>query len=171
MAVEEIRGVGAGIMAARSGGLILFALCAAVQDFRKRSILLWLFWVFSAFGLGLMAAELFFGSQEADLRSLLLRGSAFLPGLLLLPMARFSGGAVGMGDALYLLTAAFYLQAGELMGVFLGGLLLSGGAALLILASGSLSGKDRGKEPLPFAVFLLPAVILTLYLKYAAGPG
>ena len=74
-----------------------------------------------------------------------------------------------MGDALYLLTAAFYLQAGEIMGVFLGGLLLSGGAALLILAAGSLSGKDRGREPLPFAVFLFPAVILTLYLKY--GPG
>ena len=79
MAAEGIKGVEAGIMAARSGGLILFALCAAVQDFRKRSILLWLFWVFSAFGLGLMAAELFFGSQEADLRSILLRGSAFLP--------------------------------------------------------------------------------------------
>ena len=76
-----------------------------------------------------------------------------------------------MGDALYLLTAAFYLQAGALMGLFRVGLLLSGGTALLILAAGFLSGKDRGKEPLPFAVFLLPAVILTLYLKYGSGPG
>ena len=82
-----------------------------------------------------------------------------------------SGQLYGFQIILYLLTAAFYLQAGELMGVFLFGLLLSGGAALLILAAGFLSGKDRGRDPLPFAVFLFPAVILTLYLKYGSGPG
>ena len=141
-----------GIDAAARLFFLIFAGAAAVQDLRNLSISLRTFLIF-----GLLGAVLCICRRSLEPGALL---QGFLPGLTLLVLSRLSGGSLGTGDALYFLTAAFYLELWQLFLLFAGGLLLCSGAALCMLAAGFLRGRDMRRKRIPFVVCLLPPALL-----------
>lgn len=147
----------------------LFALCAAVQDLRKRSVSLRTFTVFGSIGAGLLLFSLalaFFSGAGVPLK---LRALSFLPSFAFFLAAKLWKNSVGTGDALFLFTAAFYLPPESLFWLCISGIVLCAFSALCILCAGFFAGRNRGRESLPFLIFFLPAacVILAAGLKAA----
>lgn len=141
----------------KTAALFLFALCAAVQDLRRRSILLWTFLLFLIPGLLAAFVRLFVLGEGSS------AALALLPGLFALFLAKPGIGLLGLGDAFYLLLAACYLTPRELLWMLFAGILFCGVWALFLQCFGMLSGRDFRKYRLPFAVFLFPAVCMVLF--------
>ena len=141
--------------ALRRLGILLFAGSAAVQDFRHRGISVQTFAVFWGFGIALAVMD-----QS-------LQFTAFLPGLGLLILSGLSQGGVGSGDALYFLTAAWFLSFERLLWVLCAGLALSAVMGLFLFMLSGLNGRSRagtGKYPLPFTAIVFPAVYAAVFL-------
>lgn len=144
----------------------LFAASAAVQDARERSISIRTFQSFALGGAVLWVWSFQTGMSGSAAEHVLGLLLAFLPGTFLCLLSIVSSEAIGKGDAFYFLTAAFYVSATELWILLCAGLMLSSLAGLILFAGGGAhtSGRIAGKEGLPFAVFLFPAVCLKLFL-------
>lgn len=151
----------------QKAAMTLFAWSAAVQDLKKRSISLWSFAVFAGAGFLCMLWSLCLKGDEILLQEFPWGRVflAFLPGAALYVLAKWSRELIGIGDALYFLTAAFYFSAAELCLIFCMSLLLAAGCGLILFAfrTGDAGKGHCGAIRLPFAVCLLPSVMLVMY--------
>lgn len=155
----------------RRSGILLFAGDAALQDLRHRSIAAKTFAIFGLWG---FAAAVFQMAMEGSsmkflfsLHSLVSIFSPFLPGILLLILSKILRGAVGNGDALYFLTAAWFLPMGKLVWVLCAGFCFSAAAGLCLILKNCLLGRRQRNIkncPLPFAAIVFPAVCAALLL-------
>ena len=88
-----------------------------------------------------------------------------VPGLLLLPVAKFSGGALGMGDGLVVLISGLYMGIWRTLEFVTLALLLAAVWAGFLMI---FKKKDR-KASFPFIPFLLAAYALPWMIRAAEG--
>lgn len=139
-----------------------FLAAAAGADLKSREIPLWLFPAGCFPGLLFLADSLKIYGWSGFL-------AGFAPGIALLLLSHASGGAVGMGDGLFFLGAAFYLSpAGSIallfLGIFLCGLFGAG-----VAVRGFFHGRGTRGCRVPFLPFLLPAFGILLFFGHAGG--
>ena len=156
-------------------------IAAALQDFKERqvSVILVLFGaVAGGLGLFLMGENQFGGvtetwtdMEQADWMVKYLEmqavriGKAAGIGMILLILAKVTGGAMGYGDGLFFLMSACYWEWKYLLVLFLGALGVSSawGMALLMKRQWSRGGNhvDQSKETIPFLTCcLVPGAFL-----------
>ena len=133
--------------------LFIYTVLCGAEDIRNREIGLGLSALFAAAGILLC---IYVHRSWSDL------WPALVPGLLCLIIAGISGGAVGAGDAVYLLVSGLYAGTGRLAGMITVSLLFSAGTALLMIAGGYAKCKNIRKTTLPYLAFMTPALVVTL---------
>lgn len=132
------------------GGITVFAVCAAVQDIRYRGISVRTFLAFTLLGAGIFLCGYLSGAGSGYAFF-----TAFIPGICLWIISKVTGGMVGEGDAMYLLTVAWYIGIRELLWMLLAGSLLCMLLGLVILACGMIRGCEEKKRSLPLTAFWL----------------
>ena len=125
-------------------------------DIRKGQISLCLAAIYAALGILYI---ILYGQQQL----ILLVGA--VPGLLLLPVAKFSGGALGMGDGLVVLISGLYMGIWRTLEFVTLALLLAAVWAGFLMI---FKKKDR-KASFPFIPFLLAAYALPWMIRAAEG--
>ena len=144
-------------------GLLILLIPCTVTDIRRREIPVGFVLLFA---LSAVVINLNFSSEikETDMFF------GLLAGLALAAASLISRGAVGMGDAVMLLSAGVWCGGGAAIAILLGGLTLSAitGAAAVLLRKGS------AKSALPFAPFLLASatawLVISLCISGSAAP-
>lgn len=145
--------------------LLLYAL-AAWQDVKNRELDARLLTGFALLGFVRMVGLHLMGRAETTLPMQL---AAFLVGTTMVLLSRVTGGALGVGDGLFLLVAAFYLCARELILMVLVGILVCGVLGGVVLIRGFWQGKDCRKLRLPLIPCMLPSVLFFVWLRLQAG--
>ena len=137
--------------------LIIYVFISAAEDIKCREISLKLSVIFTISGIILG----FMGKRE--LLSLI---TALLPGAVILLMSMLTGGAIGVGDAIFAATCAVYLEAGELVLCVACAWIMCALTALVMIAGTLITARSAVKHRgLPFAAYMLPPVLMTVLYK------
>lgn len=83
-------------------------------------------------------------------------GAALAAGLAVLAVGRLTGGGIGAGDGLFLMASVWYLTAGEVWLLLLGGLAVSWVWSVGMVARGVRSGENMHGKTLPFLACMWP---------------
>ena len=142
--------------------LFLFALFAAAEDFRTRTVPLWLF---QGAGVLLLLWHLFRALRDGSGILLSLWAgplAGLVPGLLLLLVSRLNGGDPGEGDALFFLVLGAALGLKLLLPVLAGTFTAASLGALVLFLKSLISGRSARNTELPLLPFSLPTLLLLL---------
>lgn len=136
--------------------VVIYMLISAFQDIRYRRISLKLSVIFAVCGAICCIA----GHREmTDL------GMALLPGIVILALSLISGGCVGIGDAVFVMVCALYMEPGQLMIAVLAGWGACAAAALAIVLLSGAGCINRSRTGLPYTAFAaVPAAVMKLYM-------
>ena len=132
-------------------------LCAAWQDWRKRSISFRL--LVSAGFLGVVLAF----AVGRSLGQILLSSAI---GICLLGLSKGTRGGIGTGDGWFFVVSGLYLSWKENLALFLSGLFLCFFVSLFLLV-GKRRGRRSGHRTIPFLLLLLPGGMGLLLAKGA----
>ena len=138
--------------------LVIYAAVSAAEDIKHREISLKLSLLFAVLGIILSI------TAKRELTSLL---TALLPGLMIFITALLTDGAVGIGDAVFAGTCAAYLELREL-GICIAVAWALCALTALILIAGTMIAAHSGsgiKRGLPFAAYMLPPILITVWLR------
>lgn len=151
----------------RLGIFVIFLLLAAWQDFREKQVSIWVYQIFGVMAvmmLGVMfyealwSATLAENAQKTIVEVWFMAGRSYLfgilPGILLLICARFSRGAVGVGDGCFFVISGLLLGLSDNCLLFFYALLGCGlfGLGYYVIGWIQKSGIN-GKTELPFLPF------------------
>lgn len=89
-----------------------------------------------------------------------------LPGLLLLIAAFLSKGAIGIGDAIFILVLGFYFSTAEMLFIVIFAWMMSAFTALLIIAFSKRNRSSLRKKGLPFTTIAFPIILIILRSRY-----
>lgn len=138
-------------------GMFLLLIPCTVTDVRTRLVPVWFAGIFSACALlyhllftTSMLKEVVFGA---------------LMGLLFIGISRISRGALGMGDAVLILSLGIWCGLQDSFTVILFAFILSGLFGGIVL----LVRKKKRQETLPFVPFLLLAAVISFAVEMAQG--
>lgn len=136
-------------------GVFLFS--CAWQDIRRKSIAIWVCWLFGCLALFVRICDRtgsLFQSGMGKGWTEILCGMA-IGGILLL-VSHFTEGAIGDGDGWFFLVSGIYLGFWNNLEFLLYGLLICAGYCLCIMAKGIATGTSVRKRVVPFLPFLVP---------------
>lgn len=134
---------------------VLFMTICAVQDKRERAVRDSVYVLFSI--LGIICSVL----SERNFFNILL---AFIPGIVLLMISKLSGEALGMGDALFYMVSAMYIDIRVVFIMLLVSMFICGIISLFIIAYYGIGRRGRHEFSIPYLTILLPIGIFTLVL-------
>ena len=98
---------------------------------------------------------------------------AGVPGLLLFLLSYFSGGCIGMGDAVFLLVCGLYLEKEGVAAAAGAAFVCCAAAALGIVAAGMICGRTyrHSKRGLPYIAFLFIPILAAVVHLWVTGYG
>lgn len=139
--------------------LLSFMIVTAFQDLKTKSVSTWIFW-------SVGGAELVLGWMNGSFAEagLLERAGSMGIGVLLLALARLSGGSIGEGDGCFLLITGMVFGFWNNLALLLYGLLFCSCFSLGLVLWGFVLHVDMRKKTVPFLPFLLPAGIWMVML-------
>lgn len=136
--------------------IITYMFISAVQDVRYREISLKLSMFFAVCG----AACCIAGHREMSEIF-----KAMIPGISILALALASGGCVGIGDAIFVMVCALYMEPAQVLLAVIAGWGGCAAAALAVVVKDGISGMNRSHAGLPYTAFAaLPAAAMKLYM-------
>lgn len=140
------------------GLAIVFGTCCSVTDCMRQRIAAWALWAGTA--AGLCAAGIRIAQGQEALGTLL---AALVPAGVFLAMSLLTEGKIGKGDGMMLLVLGLLLGWRLCVSVLCTACLLTG----ILAGIGMLTGRLQRTSRLPFAPFLLSALVLTGLLEQA----
>ena len=141
-----------------------FMLTAAIQDFRKKEVELWVFALFGAAAF-LMNVYVWIAAETAPLWQEHLLSCSLGAGMLLL--GKLSQGGIGAGDGLFFLTSGLMLRFWENLTILCAGVFLGGMYGLAVFGWNQMYGKQNVcKMTIPFLPFAAVTGIWMVVLSY-----
>lgn len=141
---------------------ILYFFLSSIYDIRRKSVpvILHLFFIVSGLPLFLYIHVISQTVYSFDfVLSLLLR---FLPGIALLFISIFSGGGLGIGDAVFITISALFIPINYILIIVLSGFLAAFLASIGILIYGRIRCRNVHSMTIPFIPFMLPGLYFIL---------
>lgn len=148
----------------KQGIFFLFAAVCAVEDIKHRSISLRTFIAGGAIGLLLYIVQnIALNTGAVQAVSELFK--ALMPGMLVVMISIITGGAIGIGDGLFVLICGFYTEAKMLSLVFAAAWFLCALVSLFMITLDFIEHK-KSKKTLPFIAFMIPIFIVVQVFNY-----
>ena len=136
--------------------LIAYMFISAAQDIRYRKISLKLSMFFAVCGVICCISE------HREITELF---KALLPGMGILALSLISGGCVGIGDAVFVMVCALYMDPGQVMLAVTAGWGVCAVAALVIIILRGTGFVCASHTGLPYTVFAaVPAAVMKLHM-------
>lgn len=131
--------------------LVMFGICSW-EDIKTKRIHIWWFLCFATEGI---ICQIFIWKHPA-----LYFFADLCPGAAVLVLSCLSGGSIGTGDSMLLMTTGIFLGAEEVIRIFIFATFISAGYALFLYV---IKKKSRTYE-IPFAPFILVSYIFSLFI-------
>jgi leader peptidase (prepilin peptidase)/N-methyltransferase len=140
-------------------------LCAcAWEDFKEKKISVLLLWAAGSVAAAWMAGYYMILLDWTDMNEaylwLIMRGTALIPGAVLLALSGITKGAIGKGDGLFFLVSGMYLGFWDNIALLFCGLLLCSFWGMGMFIWGMFGKKKIKNIRLPFLPFLIPAAVI-----------
>lgn len=144
--------------------LLLYAGVCALSDLKYRRISLSLSLVMAILGVfTIIFEDGFLIKEDRDFSGLFY---PFLPGVVLAVMSLLTKGAIGMGDAIFILILGLYLSVQEVVATLFMTWMLSAVAAVMIIALTKCKGKSAREKSMPFTTLAFPVILIVFGSRY-----
>lgn len=141
--------------------LIVYAGICAYTDLRYRSIDL-------RFSLAVALAGfiLWIFNEDVNFSNFLRLLFGLFPGMILIFISYLSKGAIGKGDAIFIIVLGFYFSARGVIFLLTLTWMISGVFAVIIVAASKISQRNLSKRGLPFTSLAFPVIVIDLLSRY-----
>lgn len=144
--------------------LFIFAAVCAAEDIKHRSIRIKTFIAGGVIGLLLYIMQnIALNTGAVQAASELFK--ALMPGMAVVMISIITGGAIGIGDGLFVLICGFYTEAKILSLIFAAAWFLCALVSIFMITL-DFTAHKKSKKPLPFIAFMLPMFIVVQVFNY-----